>query len=398
MFQPISSPYSRAWRLGTIRAVVASALLIGCGGIEDPDPMTGGPDAGTQVDEPDAMPDPDPTPDAGVDPGDPDAAPTECAEGHTGAGCLDCDTGYQDQDGNGVCAPACDATGPLALDCGAHGDCNDATGARICECDTGYGGASCEFCTAGFESDGNGNCILDLPTTTGMTLWLDANQPSSLIRTATNKVLEWRDRRGGINPVILFPPAVSAQASWIFNGMNGRGAVRFDGNDSLRAPGFAGLNAADYTLFIVYSPSAQVPETLMRLTHLEFGTSFIVDRFSQGYYYRATHRSPPGATGGDVVQAQFTELFSDKLLVLGRATSGSVDFMRLIGNAGGDLAGAEGINATLSNPNLSGSLTLDLGAASASGDIAEVIAYNRLLTQNELTNVQEYLAAKWNLQ
>lgn len=393
MYQPISDVYPRTGRLGTMRAVLVSALLIGCGGIEDP--MTDSPDAGAQVQDPDAAP--VPTPDAA--PEDPDAAPNPCAEGHTGAGCLECDTGYQDEDANGVCAPACDATGDLAIDCGAHGACDVAadTGLRYCACDEAYGGDVCQFCTAGYESDGNGNCILDLPTTIGMTLWLDGNEQSSLGLLAAGEVQEWRDRRGGANPVTLTVPTVAARPSWLSTGLHGRGVVHFDGDDDLRASGFSGFASSDYTIFMVFKPTLKASESLLRLTHIEFGTSFVVDRLYSGYAWRMIHRSPPGSTGGDEVLAQLTNPLSAKLLVTRRTTGSTLKYMRLEANDGTALDGVEDLNGTLTNPNLSSLLTLRVGDGSLTGDMAEIIIYNRLLSQNEVINVREYLAAKWGL-
>ncbi|MDR0964893.1 MAG: hypothetical protein LBM75_00010 [Myxococcales bacterium] len=68
----------------------------------------------------------------------PACAPGACGEhaqcdDASGEVVCSCDGGYQDNDGDGVCAPAC------ALDtCGAHGQCDDASGEAKCTCDQGY--------------------------------------------------------------------------------------------------------------------------------------------------------------------------------------------------------------------------------------------------------------------
>jgi hypothetical protein len=354
MYQPVHhSSLSLSRRLHAVRVLVVATLLVGCGEIAEPPP--GGPDAGASVDEPDATPMPNPTPDAGVDPNDPDAD---------------------------VPDPTPDAGVPDAMPA---------------ECGEGETGTNCESCLPGYQAGANGTCVFDLPPTSGMTLWLDASE-SSTIGIATGRVQEWKDRRSPVVVTKLTAPATSARPAWVSNGMNDRGVVRFQGDDDLTLSSFTGLNAADYTMLVVYSPAGNISDSLMRLTHLEFGTAFQLDRLNQARDYRVVHRSPPGSSGGDSVQARFSSATTDKLLVLRRYTSVNFDYMRLQGNDGGDLEGADDVNGTLTNPNLSGSLTLHLGDASTNGDFAEVIVYNRLLSGAELQEVEDYLAAKWNLQ
>lgn len=138
-------------------------------GEDEPQAGSGGSDDGD--DEPDI----EPTVDAGsmVDA----AAAEECSTSMAGANCEDCAEGYQDGDGDGTCMPGCDATGDEALDCGPGGTCqlvDETAGTRECECDDGYEGDLCETCGAGFEADAD-TCVLDLPPTEGLHLWLDAD-------------------------------------------------------------------------------------------------------------------------------------------------------------------------------------------------------------------------------
>ncbi len=120
-----------------------------------------------------------------------------CQPGYVGAACDTCDTGFQDNDQNGLCAPTCataglnctgggicsDASGTATcgcqvgtqdndqngscqpdcanagLSCGPGGTCSDSSGSAICVCSTGYVGASCELCDSGFQdNDKNSTC------------------------------------------------------------------------------------------------------------------------------------------------------------------------------------------------------------------------------------------------
>lgn len=75
---------------------------------------------------------------------DPDQAGIDCD------GCL---SGFQDNDTDGDCELACNVGGQPT--CGTHGYCTDASGAAVCVCDSGWGGAHCETCATGYHREGN---------------------------------------------------------------------------------------------------------------------------------------------------------------------------------------------------------------------------------------------------
>ena len=85
-----------------------------------------------------------------------------CASGYVGAACDACAAGFQDNDQNGTCAPDCATSG---LACGAHGACLDTAGAAACACDAGYAGAACNACAVGFQdNDQNATCAANCAT------------------------------------------------------------------------------------------------------------------------------------------------------------------------------------------------------------------------------------------
>lgn len=73
-----------------------------------------------------------------------------CATGYTGANCDACAAGFQDKDGDKVCKGACTAT-----TCSSHGTCADTTGTAVCTCDAEYTGGDCSTCAAGFQDKDN---------------------------------------------------------------------------------------------------------------------------------------------------------------------------------------------------------------------------------------------------
>ncbi len=82
-----------------------------------------------------------------------------CGTGYTGPDCSVCATGYQDNDNNGSCLLTCDSTN---LNCSGNGECSDTSGNAMCSCDTGYDGATCAVCAAGYQdNDGDDVCAPD---------------------------------------------------------------------------------------------------------------------------------------------------------------------------------------------------------------------------------------------
>lgn len=80
-----------------------------------------------------------------------------CDPGYAGAGCGDCAAGFHPLDGDCVLDQAC-----LSSSCAGHGSCNDASGVIVCTCDSGYAGSYCESCDVGHHRAlGSGACVAD---------------------------------------------------------------------------------------------------------------------------------------------------------------------------------------------------------------------------------------------
>ncbi|MDP7037796.1 MAG: hypothetical protein QGI45_01455 [Myxococcota bacterium] len=102
-----------------------------------------------------------------------------CDMGYTGTDCSTCDTGYQDDDGDGTCELECASA---SLDCNEHGVCVLVDGAPACDCDDGYTGDNCENCDTGYQdpndpdTDLNDTCELDCVAESSEPNYLDCNQ------------------------------------------------------------------------------------------------------------------------------------------------------------------------------------------------------------------------------
>ncbi len=74
--------------------------------------------------------------------------------------CAACESGYQDNDGNGSCEPACTSS-----TCNSHGTCSDASGSVTCSCNSHWAAPNCAACESGYQdNDGNGTCLPDCNT------------------------------------------------------------------------------------------------------------------------------------------------------------------------------------------------------------------------------------------
>lgn len=430
--------------------------LAACGGAETPEDIstptpTVLPDAGVRAPRPDAGA----TADGGFmpDAGDqtPDAGNGECPEGYTGDRCDRCARGYQDGNADGICSLACDATGDLApdcgqgrcfidpeidgracacdvghvgehcdqcdvgyadpdgdgicvrtceLDCGDFGTCVIADDdSESCECNEGYEGAICEMCSTGFVPDRSGACVLDLPDTTDLTLWLDATEASSIELSRGGGVSAWQDRRRLRGAIEMTSTLRTRQPTYAEPAFSGRPAVRFDGvDDRLSVNAFTGFAGDDYTLFVLVQPHARTPAGVVSASHSELGTALGLDLYNPDATF--VHQLPGMPNMRD--SASTANLSPTEPMVIGvrRWTSGLLDHIRLYGRLAGDPMGIEVDDNLLSVGNL-GNLNLALGVGPSgdhlAGDLGEVLVYDRALDDTEMRAVLDYLAAKWRV-
>jgi len=79
-----------------------------------------------------------------------------CEEAYGGQFCDACADGYQDNDGDDVCAPGCEIA---QIDCADNAACDDGSGEAVCVCNPGHEGPDCDACADGYQdNDGDGVC------------------------------------------------------------------------------------------------------------------------------------------------------------------------------------------------------------------------------------------------
>ena len=118
------------------------------------------------------------------------------------------------------------------LDCGANGGCVPLQESEVmCGCDDGYAGDLCDTCAPGFQMIFRGDvggCMLIVPESDDMVLWLDADHDASFDIGPAGNVTAWRSRAGD-ETAFTAAGLVSGRPSRVEVG--GRDWVHFDGED-----------------------------------------------------------------------------------------------------------------------------------------------------------------------
>jgi hypothetical protein len=221
----------------------------------------------------------------------------------------------------------------------------------------------------------------------GLVIWLDASQLGLADGAAVNP---WPNRANAAKPGVMVPAASGTEAALRANALNGKPAVRFYANHKrLRITG-TGV-AKDYTLAYVARMWGTTPGRILCAAYPSGGNTLF------GWW--TTYQDIAYATGGGgfFTPDTRTAWTTNWKLYSGDCATPSVQ-PRLFSD--GVLLGshpsppaADGFGDTL---NLSG--YSPAGAEETSDcEVAEVVMYNRKLSDVERQQVEAYLRVKWGL-
>ncbi|MBX3248460.1 MAG: hypothetical protein KF901_14870 [Myxococcales bacterium] len=362
--------------------LVLLGLALGCGDDDASGPDAGGGDGSVDVDSS--------VSDAAVpDAHDHDVGPTEDADVPSDSGPVECDDGFQDEDGDGECLPDCDP-----FYCGPTGTCSIVDGARHCDCDEGFTGPECNFCAPGYRVDGG--CVLDVPELVDIVFWVDAGATASMNREAgTNLVNSWRDRRGTMYGVLT--SFGSNRPTYTANAINGRAAVHFDGvSDELSLDGFTGLSGSHYTVFVVAFASDAEDSVGLVEARVAGAVGMIATWGTSRSSLRFIHRMPVGTEGGDNAGFSAPDRSRPGAFALRRRGLEHAVYAYEAGDPRGGAASVVRMQEPFISP-----VTLKLGTSGGTrmlGHVAELIIVNRGLTDAEMDRITLYLAAKYRLE
>ena len=244
----------------------------------------------------------------------------------------------------------------------------------------------------------------------GLVLWLRADA-LSLDNGAA--VTEWRDESGEGH--VFTQGTASAQPSYVASDSdwNNKPYIAFDGDDKLELAYTSTLNTNQFTLFVVSTVDSDD-----NTHHTIIENTGAGGHANKGFVFRAVTTSNAG--NNDMYQMRTGTGGSPSLSVQNTATNSLVPNTPAISSfvlSGGDGAGATASKKLYHNGIISpvtgtyaGTLSAayhkspdddyDIGHESAyqlSGQLGEIIQYNRALTDAEREMVESYLSQKYNI-
>ncbi|MFC1659029.1 LamG-like jellyroll fold domain-containing protein [Pseudomonadota bacterium] len=223
-----------------------------------------------------------------------------------------------------------------------------------------------------------GVTMSDIPTE-NLRLWFDANDVNTITKDGSNNVSAWNDKSGNGNHATQ--ATFSYKPVYVPSGLNGKGTIRFDGTDDRMATSL-NLSSPPYSVFVVFNYlnlESAVPSAVRRA--VQGSNNWLIGPYSSQIRHYA---------GGWVSYS--LPLIQNTFYVTSAINTGS-----------GSTFYINGANATDSSTPVTAPGTIHLGAGGAypgeplDGDIAEVIIYDRALSDSERREVESYLSNKWGV-
>jgi len=229
---------------------------------------------------------------------------------------------------------------------------------------------------------------LELPPIPGEQLayWLRADR--GIDTTSAGRVTSWANSAPAANSATQSSDA--RRPRFIAQGLNGRPAIEFDGNDVLISTNNISLN--QQTIFAVFNSTS--PDVKIICEHSQNANtnngSFLTTSIGNTLLFRRATFSSVGANyvenwGNDSAYRVITTWFASNDSVAMRINGNTVSLTK-----GGSTSGNANDKFYIGGRGT----TADFGLV---GRIAELIVYNRVLSQAERDTVEQYLSRKYNI-
>lgn len=220
-----------------------------------------------------------------------------------------------------------------------------------------------------------------LNVTSGLRLWLDASDASTFTYSSGTSVSQWNDKSG--NNFHVSQATVSSQPNRNTT-QNSRSSVYFDGNDILNtSSNVLSSSSTDYTkIAVVYQTSRA---TTGNVISSNSATPYHAFYFAGSVSIRLWHSA-------DFVTSNVG--LNDNTLGIITGT-----FVNSSGTGTVYVNGTNGGSGTTANKTIGTDIAIGglVGGSNFTGQICEVLVYNRVLTSAELYLVNEYLSYKWGV-
>ena len=229
-------------------------------------------------------------------------------------------------------------------------------------------------------ADNNSAPHNDLPVKQGCVTWLDGADDDVFSYSSGTLVSEWRDKSGNDNHV---SQSTTSSQPTRNRTLNSKSVVDFDGSDDSLSSSNSLTLSSGHTMFAVTLTDAFSSDAGLISINNQLSNGITVHTGGLVYFYY-------GSGGYNTTQG--VNLSTSYILtkVWTGATSGNrISYKN----------GTQGYSTgTMANSNSTGVLRLGQQTTYYNGYIAEVVIYNRELSQDEITKVHNYLQNKWNIE
>lgn len=220
----------------------------------------------------------------------------------------------------------------------------------------------------------------------GLVGWYDGSAEVLTIKDGSNLITTWIDRSGNGNHLVA---AAGDRPTWVANQQNGRGVVNFNGTDEMDMPsGLFTLPSAANTIFVVSRRTSEsgATETIYNLSDGVTAEAF-------GIYPAAASQFSFRNREGAGTNITLTGVTTTNFNIFESYFNGSTSHSGTVNN---------GTPVTQAATTATGINSGDVGANNAAnllltGDVAELIFYNRELTATERSTIKTYLSVKWGI-
>ena len=228
-------------------------------------------------------------------------------------------------------------------------------------------------------------------------IWLDANNAASLGNPVNDDpISQWNDISGSGDNATQTTP--TRQPLYKTNAINGLPALRFDGiNDFMLANGIASVADDSHTIFIVMKMGAVGSDGEAIIAWNSAGG----DNTEVLYIYGTSQAAP-----GQIVRfvgGSFDLILDQDIRNSTSLLTFVVDFGATTNDITSYLNGIENLTVNSANPNAGTTFSIgqEYDGTSPSnfltGDIGEIIIFDRVLQESQRKAIEAYLSNKWSI-
>lgn len=228
-------------------------------------------------------------------------------------------------------------------------------------------------------ADNNSAPHNDLPVKQGCVTWLDGADDDVFSYSSGTLVSQWRDKSGNDNHV---NQSTTSSQPTRNRTLNSKSVVDFDGSDDSLSSSNSLTLSSGHTMFAVTLTDAFSSDAGLISINNQLLNGITIHTSGLAYFYF-------GSGGYNTTQSVSTSTSYILTKVWTGATSGNrISYKN----------GTQGYSTgTMTNSSSTGVLRLGQQTTYYNGYIAEVVIYNRELSQDEITKVHNYLQNKWNI-